>query len=220
MAADLQRGGGYKVARYTGALCRLCRREGEKLFLKGDRCYTDKCSIERRKYAPGLHGQKRGKLSDYGLQLREKQKLRRSYSILEGQFKRYFHMAEKIKGVTGTNLLQLLECRLDNVVYRLGFASNRRQARQMVTHGHFVVNGRKVDIPSYLVRPGDVVELKETSRALEGIKENLSKVEHKGIPAWIELDASNFKGKILHVPSRDEIPIPVQEQLIVELYSR
>lgn len=208
------------MATYRGALCRKCRWEGEKLFLKGDRCYTDKCGVERRKYAPGLHGQNRRKLSDYGLQLREKQKIRQIYSILERQFKRYFYMAERMKGITGSNLLQLLERRLDNVVYRFGFASNRRQARQLVTHGHFIVNGRKVNIPSYLVRTGDIIELKESSKDVEVLQESMAKVEHRGFPTWIEVDTKNLKGKILHLPGREEIALPVHEQLIVELYSR
>jgi len=208
------------VARYSDALCRVCRREGEKLFLKGDRCYTDKCGIERRRYAPGLHGQNRKKLSDYGLQLREKQKVKQTYGVLERQFKKYFYIADKMKGITGSNLLQLLERRLDNVVYRLGFTSNRRQARQLVTHGHFTVNGRSVTIPSYLVRAGDFVSPRESSKKLMIIQECIAKVEHRGFPSWVEMDMNNLRGKILHLPSREEIALPVQEQLIVELYSK
>ncbi len=209
------------MARYTEALCKLCRRETEKLFLKGDRCYTDKCAVERRKYAPGLHGQRRRrKLSDYGMQLREKQKVRIIYGVLERQFKRYFYLAEKMKGVTGSNLLQLLERRLDNVVYRLGFASNIRQARQLVTHRHFTVNGRRVTIPSYLVKVGDIISPKESSSKLNIIQESVSKAEHRGIPQWVEMDANNLKGKILHLPVREEIALPVQEQFIIELYSK
>jgi small subunit ribosomal protein S4 len=208
------------VARYRDALCRLCRRESEKLFLKGDRCYTDKCAVERRKYPPGQHGQRRRKFSDYALQLREKQKAKETYGVLENQFKRYFHMAEKKKGITGSYLLQLLECRLDNVVYRLGFASNRRQARQLVLHGHVTVNGRRVNIPSKLVYQGDVIGLKEASKKIVTIEENIAKMEHRGLPAWLEMDISELKGKILHYPSREEIELPVQEQLIVELYSK
>jgi small subunit ribosomal protein S4 len=208
------------VARYRDALCRLCRREGEKLFLKGDRCYTDKCAVERRKYAPGQHGQRRKKLSDYALQLREKQKAKEIYGVLERQFKRYFYMAEKKKGVTGSNLLQLLECRLDNVVYRLGFASNRRQARQLVLHGHFMVNDRRVTIPSCLLRTGDSISLMEKSKKLNTIEENISKMEHRGIPSWVEMDVSNLKGRVLNYPTREEIDLPVQEQLIIELYSK
>ncbi|GBD95268.1 MAG TPA: 30S ribosomal protein S4 [Nitrospirae bacterium] len=208
------------MARYRDALCRLCRRESEKLFLKGDRCFTDKCAVERRKYAPGQHGQRRRKFSDYALQLREKQKAKETYGLLEKQFKRYFYMADKKQGVTGSNLLQLLECRLDNVVYRLGFASNRRQARQLVLHGHVTVNERRVNIPSCLIRPGDIIGLKEASRKLSVIEENISRMEHRGLPAWVEMDVNNLKGKMLHYPSRDEIELPVQEQLIVELYSK
>jgi small subunit ribosomal protein S4 len=208
------------VARYRDALCRLCRREGEKMFLKGDRCYTDKCGVEKRKYGPGQHGQRRKKLSDYALQLREKQKAKETYGVLENQFKRYFHLAENKKGVTGSNLLQLLELRMDNAVYRLGFAANRRQARQLVLHRHFTVNNRRVSIPSYQLRPGDIIGLKESSMKLNVIEENISKIEHRGLPAWIEMDTNNLKGKILHAPERDEIELPVQEQLIVELYSK
>jgi len=208
------------VARYTGALCRLCRREGEKLFLKGDRCYTDKCAVERRRYGPGQHGQRRRKLSDYAIQLREKQKAKEIYGVLERQFKRYYHMAERRKGVTGTNLLQILERRLDNVVYRLGFACNRRQARQLVNHGHFMVNDRKVNIPSFLVKPGDIISVREKSKNLSVIAENVAKIEHRGIPSWLEVDTNNLSGKVVRLPTRDEIDIPVQEQLIVELYSK
>jgi len=208
------------LARYTDALCRICRREGEKLFLKGDRCYTDKCAIERRKYFPGHHGQSRRKLSDYGLQLREKQKIRQTYGLLERQFKRYFYIADKMKGVTGSNLLQLLERRLDNVVYRSGFASNRRQARQLISHGHFTVNGRRVTIPSYLVREGEIIEPRESSKKLVVIQEGVARAEQRGFPAWIEMDTNSLKGKVLHFPSREEIPLPVQEQLVVEFYSK
>ena len=208
------------MARYTDALCRICRRENDKLFLKGDRCYTDKCGIERRKYAPGVHGQRRKKLSDYGLQLREKQKVKQIYSVLERQFKKYFYMAERMKGVTGCNLLQLLERRLDNVVYRLGFASNKRQARQLVTHRHFTVNGRRVSIPSYLVSVGDIISPGEASDNLIVIQDSVAKAEHRGFPSWLEMDVNNLKGKILHFPSREEIAVPVLEQLIVELYSK
>ncbi|RJQ56841.1 MAG: 30S ribosomal protein S4 [Nitrospiraceae bacterium] len=208
------------MARYKDALCRLCRREGEKLYLKGDRCYTDKCGVERRKYPPGQHGQRRKKFSDYAMQLREKQKAKEIYGVLENQFKRYFHQAEKKKGVTGSHLLQMLEMRLDNVVFRLGFASNRRQARQLVLHGHFTVNDKRVNVPSYLLRPGDIVALKEASRKLNIIEENIAKMEHRGLPSWVELDTNNLKGKIAQAPERDDIVLPVQEQLIVELYSK
>ena len=208
------------MARYRDALCRLCRRESEKLFLKGDRCYTDKCAVERRKYPPGQHGQRRRKFSDYALQLREKQKAKETYGVLEKQFKRYFYMADHKRGVTGSNLLQLLESRLDNVVYRLGFASNRRQARQLVLHGHLTLNDKRVNIPSCMVRPGDIIGLKEASKKLVVIEENISRMEHKGIPAWLEMDSGNLRGKIINYPSREEIDLPVQEQLIVELYSK
>ncbi len=208
------------MARYSGALCRICRREAEKLFLKGDRCYTEKCAIERRQYPPGQHGQRRSKLSDYGVQLREKQKVRKIYGLLEKQFRTAFGRAERKKGVTGEVLLQLLEARLDNVVYRMGFAPNRNSARQLVTHGHFLVNGRKTDIASFSVRVGDVVELKEASRNIAIINENVSKMEHRGVPVWLEMDFTNFKGKVTQVPSREDIQLTANEQLIVELYSK
>ena len=210
------------MARYTEALCRICRREGDKLYLKGDRCYTEKCGVERRKYPPGQHGQGRGKLSDYGVQLREKQKVKRMYGLVERQFIRYFHEAERREGVTGEVLLQMLESRLDNVVLRMGFASNRREGRELINHGHFVVNGRKVRIPSYLVKAGDIVEIRESSRNIPAVQDSMAKAEHRGLPTWIEIDHGNFKGKVLHVPSREEIQLPVdiQEQLIVELYSK
>jgi small subunit ribosomal protein S4 len=208
------------MARYREALCRLCRREGEKLFLKGDRCYMDKCAVERRKYPPGQHGQRRRKLSDYAIQLRSKQKAKDTYSVLERQFKKYFYMADKMKGITGSNLLQILERRLDNVVFRLGFASNRRQARQLVTHGHFTVNGRRVNIPSYLVRPGEVISPNEACKKFKVIQENMEKVEQRGAISWLEMDAGELKGKVLHLPARDEIDILVEEQLIIELYSK
>lgn len=208
------------MARYRGPLCRLCRREGMKLFLKGTRCYTEKCAFERRKYPPGQHGHNRSKLSDYGLQLREKQKVKRIYGVLERQFKNYFEKASKMKGVTGENLLKLLERRLDNVVYRMGFAVNRRQARQLVRHGYFMVNGKKVDIPSYLVKPGDIIEIIQSGKELEIVKESLALAEQRGIPEWLEVDTKEMKGKFIRVPERQEIPLPVQEQLIVEFYSK
>ncbi len=208
------------MARYSGALCRICRREAEKLFLKGDRCYTEKCAIERRQYPPGQHGQRRSKLSDYGVQLREKQKVRKIYGLLEKQFRTAFGRAERKKGVTGEVLLQLLESRLDNVVYRMGFAPNRNSARQLVTHGHFLVNGRKVDIASFAVRVGDVVELKEASRNIAIINDNISKMEHRGVPVWLEMDFQGFKGRVSQVPSREDIQLTANEQLIVELYSK
>lgn len=208
------------MARYRGPLCRLCRREGMKLFLKGTRCYTEKCAFERRKYPPGQHGHNRGKLSDYGLQLREKQKVKRIYGVMERQFKNYFEKATKMKGITGENLLKLLERRLDNVVYRMGFAVNRRQARQLVRHGYFMVNGRKVDIPSYLVKPGDVIEIIPKGKELEIVKESLALAEQRGFPGWLEVNVEEMKGKFVRIPDRQEIQLPVQEQLIVEFYSK
>ncbi len=208
------------MARYTGPRCRLCRREGMKLFLKGERCYTDKCAFERRSYAPGQHGQARVKVSDYGVRLREKQRVRRIYGIQESQFRAYFQEADRQKGVTGTNLLRLLERRLDNVVYRLGFAVSRAQARQLVRHGHFLVNGRRVDIPSFLVKVGDVIEVREKSRDIQPIKEAMEAVARKGIPDWLELDVENFKGKVKALPERHHITMPIKEQFIVEFYSK
>jgi small subunit ribosomal protein S4 len=208
------------VARYIGALCRICRREGEKLFLKGDRCYTEKCAVERRKYPPGQHGQGYRKLSDYGFQLREKQKVRKIYGLLERQFRKYFYEAERRKGITGEVLLQLVESRLDNIIYRMGFAPNRRGARQLISHGHILVSGKEVNLPSYTVKEGDLVSIKESSRDIPEVVDSLSKVEHRGIPAWVEVDSVNLSGKVLHIPSRDEIQLPAQEQLIVEFYSK
>ncbi|MGE5581658.1 MAG: 30S ribosomal protein S4 [Bacillota bacterium] len=208
------------MARYTEAVCRLCRREGEKLYLKGDRCYTNKCSVGKRSYAPGQHGQDRKKISEYGIQLREKQKLRRIYGILERQFSGYFSLAERKKGITGQNLLQILETRLDNVVYRLGLGASRKEARQLVRHGHFTVNGKKVNIPSYLLKPGDVVNIKEGSLDSPKIKENIEDASGRTIPEWLELDLANHSGKVKALPTREQIDIPVQEHLIVELYSR
>ncbi len=209
------------MARYTGPSCRLCRRENLKLYLKGDRCYGGKCAFERRAYAPGQHGQRRGaKFSDYRIQLREKQKVRRIYGVLENQFRGYYLRAEKQKGITGTNLLILLESRLDNMVYRMGFAASRNQARQMVRHNHFKVNGRKVNIPSYQVKPGDKVEVKEKSRNVPQIQEAMETVVRRGIPSWIEVDKEKFQGTLTALPNREEFTIPVQEQLIVELYSK
>lgn len=208
------------MARYTGPSCRLCRREGIKLYLKGDRCYTDKCSLNRRGYAPGQHGQGRRKLSQYGIQLREKQKARRVYGVLERQFKRYFEMAERQKGVTGENLLRILESRLDNVVYRMGFASSRSEARQLVRHGHFEVNGRKVNIPSYLTKVGDVIAVREKSRGNNRIKELVEAAQQKTAPRWIQVNYDKMEGKISDLPSREDIDIPIEEHLIVELYSR
>ncbi len=208
------------MARYTGPVCRLCRREGAKLYLKGDRCYSDSCSFTKRSYAPGQHGQARKKVSEYGLQLREKQRARRVYGVLEGQFRTYFDKADRQKGITGENLLVLLERRLDNVVYRLGFAASRTQARQLVRHRHFTVNGKRVDIPSYQIKPGDVIQVKETSKQSPLIKEIAEAVTTKTTPAWLEVQAEEMIGKIVRYPSRDEIDTPIQEHLIVELYSR
>ena len=208
------------MARYTGPVCRLCRREGAKLYLKGDRCYRDKSSFTKRSYAPGQHGQARKKVSEYGLQLREKQRARRVYGVLEGQFRTYFDKADRQKGITGENLLVLLERRLDNVVYRLGFAASRTQARQLVRHRHFTVNGKRVDIPSYQIKPGDVIQVKETSKQSPLIKEIAEAVTTKTTPAWLEVQAEEMIGKIVRYPNRDEIDTPIQEHLIVELYSR
>src|SRR5918996_6066798 len=207
------------MARYADAKCRLCRREGMKLFLKGARCFTDKCAIERRNYPPGQHGLNRGKLTPYGVQLREKQKCKRIYGVLESQFRKYFQWAEREKGVTGENLLRLLELRLDNVVHRLGFAASRRESRQMVAHGHFSVNGRKVSVPSYLVKVGDRVELRMTSKNAARVDDNLN-AGRGAIPQWLELDAAGRRGVIRSLPLREDIQIPVSEQLIVELYSK
>ena len=205
----------------SGAECRQCRREKLKLFLKGDRCYSDKCAFERRSFAPGQHGQARmRKVSDYAIQLREKQKVRRIYGMLEGQFRKYFEIAERIKGVTGENLLMLLESRLDNVIYRLGYANSRNQGRQLVRHNHIEVNGRKVNIPSFRVSVNDVITLKEKSRKVGAINESLEAVVRRGVPSWLELDKDNYKGTVKALPVRQEITMPIQEQLIVELYSK
>ena len=208
------------MARYTGAVCRLCRREGQKLFLKGERCYTDKCGLTRRAYAPGQHGQGRKKLSGYGLQLREKQKARRYYGVLEGQFRHYFELANKKAGVTGENLLAILESRLDNVVYRLGFGTSRPEARQLVRHGHFTVNGQKVNIPSYLVKVGDVIAIKEESKSSEKIKNVIDITASRVIPKWLDLDNNTLTGKVVAVAEREDIDLPWEEHLIVELYSK
>ncbi len=208
------------MARYTSAQCRLCRREGMKLFLKGERCLTSKCSLERRAYPPGQHGQGRIKRSDYGLQLREKQKVRRMYGVLEKQFRLYYQRAARMKGVTGENLLQLLERRLDNTVYRLGFANSRKDARQLVSHGHLVINGRRVDIPSIQIKEGDVIEVRERSRKLARIEGALELKAAGEVPGWLELDRDGMKATVKALPMRDDIQIPVQESLIVELYSK
>ena len=208
------------MARYKDEQCRICRREGQKLFLKGARCYTDKCSITRRSYAPGQHGQKKKKLSEYGTQLREKQKTKAFYGVAEKQFRRYFEMAESKKGITGEVLLQLLESRLDNVVYRLGYGSSRAQARMLITHGHFEVNGQKVDIPSYLVKAGDEIKVREIRKDSKIIKENVEANSARPIPSWLEKDEKSLSGKVVRLASREDIDIPVEEHLIVELYSK
>lgn len=208
------------MARYTGAVCKLCRREGKKLFLKGDRCYTGKCAIDRRSYAPGQHGQSRKKVSEYGMQLRAKQSARRYYGIQEGQFHKYFLMAERKQGVTGENLLQICESRLDNVVYTAGWANSRAEARQLVNHGHFTVNGKKVDIPSYLLKAGEVVSIRETSRTSEKIKTVLEGNASRPVPAWLDVDSGAFTAKVVKLPEREEITTPVEEHLIVEFYSK
>lgn len=210
----------FALAKYNDAKCKLCRREGAKLFLKGDRCFTDKCSYDRRPYAPGQHGRARKKLSDYAVQLREKQKVRRMYGILEDQFHGYFVRADMAKGVTGANLLSFLERRLDNVVYRLGFANSRSQARQLVRHGVFTLNGRKVTIPSLQVKAGDSVEVPEKSRTIPILAEAQEAVARRGLPSWLEVDAPNFKGLVKALPQRDDIQSPINEHLIVELYSK
>ncbi|MEK7204122.1 MAG: 30S ribosomal protein S4 [candidate division NC10 bacterium] len=208
------------MGRQTDPVCKLCRREGMKLFLKGDRCYSLKCAIEKRNYPPGDHGQRRSKHSEYGLQLREKQKMKRIYGIQETQFRNYFEMAERQKGITGENLVRLLEQRLDNVVHRLGFGASRAQARMLIVHGHMRVNGRRVTIPAHLVRAGDVVEVAPASRDREAIKIALEGAKKRRVPSWLELDAATFKGTVRSLPGKEEMAIPVQEQLVVALYSK
>lgn len=208
------------MARYTGAVCRLCRREGQKLFLKGDRCYSDKCSVALRGYAPGQHGQGRKKSSEYGMQLRAKQTARRFYGVQENQFHHYFEIAERKQGITGDNLLRILESRLDNVVYRVGFASSRAEARQLVGHGHFEVNGKRVDIASYLLKAGDVVSICEKSRGSEKIKAVVEANSARPVPQWIDIDRNNLSAKVIALPTREQIEAPVEEQLIVEFYSK
>ena len=208
------------MARYTGSVCKLCRREGEKLFLKGERCYSDKCSVSRRNYVPGQHGKGRKKTSEYGLQLRMKQKARRYYGILEGQFRHYFEMAERKQGVTGENLLRILESRLDNVVYRLGWACSRAEARQLVVHGHFTVNGKKVDIPSYLLKAGEIVAISAKSKDSVKIQSVLESNSGRPVPAWLDLNREALEAKVVNLPAREEIDTPVEEQLIVEFYSK
>ncbi|MBC2732847.1 MAG: 30S ribosomal protein S4 [Desulfobacteraceae bacterium] len=209
------------MARYTGSVCRLCRRENMKLFLKGDRCFSDKCAFDRRGYPPGQHGERRGrKISDYGIQLREKQKVKRMYGLTEKQFRLFFQRAHRQKGITGTNLLVLLERRLDNSVYRMGFVNSRIQGRHFVRHNHFTVNGKKVNIPSYLIKPGDVVEVREKSRKIQSIGDALDAVVRRGVPQWIDLEKDAFKGVVKGLPVREDLTMPIQEQLIVELYTK
>jgi len=209
------------LSRYRGSVCRFCRRENVKLYLKGDRCYSDKCAFDRRSYPPGQHGQRRsGKISDYGIQLREKQKVKRSYCLSEKQFKLTFERADSQKGITGINLLLSLEQRLDNVVFRLGFANSRPQARQLVRHGHFMVNGKKVDIPSYQLKAGDIVVIREKSRNMQVFTDSLEGVVRRSMPQWLDLEKENFKGTIRNIPVREDITMPIQENQIVELYSR
>ena len=208
------------MSRYTEAVCKLCRREGQKLFLKGQRCYTDKCALNRRAYAPGQHGQGRKKTSEYGMQLRAKQVARRYYGVLEGQFRAYYGMATKMEGKTGENLLSVLESRLDNVVYRLGWASSRAEARQLVVHGHFNVNGKRVDIPSYLTRVGEVISIRENSRQSAKIKAVVEENAARPCPKWLEVNREALEGKVVAVPAREDIDLEVDETLIVELYSK
>jgi len=209
------------LTNYTGSDCRICRRENMKLFLKGDRCYSDKCAFDRRSYPPGQHGERRGrKTSDYGIQLREKQKIKRVYGLSERQFHLFFERAERQKGITGSNLLVSLECRLDNVVFRLGFASSRAQARQLVQHRHFLVNGKKVNIPSYEVKVGDSVEVRERSRPMQLIQDSMDAVVRRGVPQWLDLEKENLKGMVKNLPVREDLTMPMQEQLVVELYSK
>ncbi len=209
------------MARFTGSVCRLCRRENLKLFLKGDRCYSDKCAFDRRSYPPGQHGQRRGrKSSDYGIQLREKQKIKRMYCLSEKQFHLFFERAERQRGITGTNLLTLLERRFDNVVYRLGFVNSRAQGRQFVKHNHFLINGKKVNIPSFLIKIGDVIEIREKSRKMQVIGDSLDAVVRRGIPQWLDLDKDKIEGTVKAFPVREDLTMPMQEQLVVELYSK
>ncbi len=208
------------MARYSDPVCRLCRREGMKLFLKGDRCFKDKCSIERRNYAPGQHGRRRSKVLGYGLQLREKQKVKRIYGLMERQFRLYFKRAVKKTGITGDHLLRQLELRLDNSVYSLGFASSRAQARQLVRHGHIEVNGRKINIPSFQVKKGDAIQVREKSRKNEQIRQAVETAAGRGVPSWLALNAEQFRGTVEDLPKREDIRLPIQEQLIVELYSK
>ncbi|OPY69010.1 MAG: 30S ribosomal protein S4 [Syntrophorhabdaceae bacterium PtaU1.Bin034] len=206
------------MSRYTGPVCKICRREGMKLFARGEKCYTEKCEVEKRNYPPGVHVETRGKMTEYGIRLREKQKVRRMYGLTENQFKRFFGLAEKAKGVTGTNLLVFLERRLDNMVYRMGFAVSRKEARQVVSHSHVTVNGKTVNIPSYLLKEGDVIEIRH--KGLVSVQNALESVVRRGLPSWLEVDKEGMKGKINLMPTRDDITVPIKEQLIVEYYSR
>lgn len=208
------------MARYLGSVCKICRREGSKLFLKGDRCFSNKCALERRAYAPGEHGQRRIKATDYSLQLREKQKMRRTYGVTEKQFRNYFRQAERLRGMPGENLICLIERRLDNIVYRMGFASSRAEARQLVAHGHFTVNGRRADIPSMLLRPGDAVEVKEGSRDLLVFKAALDSAKRRPTPSWLEVDPQALRGTVRSWPTREEVSLPIQEELVVAIYSK
>lgn len=208
------------MSRYTGPRCKICRREGTKLFLKGERCFTDRCALDRRNYGPGEHGQRRARISEYRVQLREKQKVRFNYGVSETQFKRYYEIAKRKKGITGENLLLLLERRLDNIVYRMGFASSRPEARQLIGHGHIAVNGRKTDIPSFMVKEGDEIEVREKGKKFEFVKTALENAGQRGIPEWLEVDEDGMKGKVKTLPERDDLPMEVDETLIVEFYSK
>jgi len=208
------------LSRYTGPRCKICRREGTKLFLKGERCFTDRCALDRRNYGPGEHGQRRARISEYRVQLREKQKVRFNYGASETQFKRYYEIAKRKEGITGENLLLLLERRLDNIVYRMGFASSRPEARQLIGHGHIAVNGRKTDIPSFMVKEGDEIEVREKGKKIEFVKTALENAEQRGIPEWLEVDKDGMKGKVRTLPERDDLPMEVDETLIVEFYSK
>ena len=208
------------MAKMNCSACKLCRRENMKLFLKGDRCYTDKCAFERRSYPPGQHGQRRTKVSDYGLQLREKQKVKRIYGLLERQFQKYFDRADRMKGATGLNLLRLLELRLDNAVYRMGFADTRREARQLVRHSHFLVNGKPTNVPNYVLRANDIVSVREKSRSATPIARAIESVKKREIPDWLDVNTTEFKGTVKFVPERHHVTLPVEENLVVELYSR
>jgi len=208
------------LSRYTGPRCKICRREGTKLFLKGERCFTDRCALDRRNYGPGEHGQRRARISEYRVQLREKQKVRFNYGVSETQFKRYYEIAKRKKGITGENLLLLLERRLDNIVYRMGFASSRSEARQLIGHGHIAVNGRKTDIPSFMVKEGDQIEVREKGKKFEFVKTALENAGQRGIPEWLEVDEDGMKGKVKTLPERDDLPMEVDETLIVEFYSK